>query len=131
MESVRVELDGHMYWDIKEEITHRESRQIAKVSQTASFKLLKELEKDGINVNKAITEDTTAKKNGASPVGLMPEAEDLLLLLGTVGWSFPEPINAETVVSRGRRHVKKVLATMIKQYELGETEEQRNFTVAS
>jgi hypothetical protein len=47
----------------------------------------------------------------------LPEEENMMLLVATVGWSWAEQVNEETILDREENYTEQVLEAMRHRYE--------------
>ena len=112
---VRVKLSGGGWWDIKAFLTRADRKKVNRLERT----WIKT--RDDLSPTE-IAADPRAALMFDSANADVDARDDLLLELGTVGWSFDQPFSVEEADKLEDEVVEKVLAKMTELYLKAEAE---------
>ena len=116
---MRISFDDGNWWDIKDWLTRRDRLAIRNASQDSAIQLMERFTKMGIDMDsfqrtqQQLPEGTQKKLE----VEAMPEEENTMLLVATVGWSWADQVNEETILDREENYTEQVLEAMRHRYE--------------
>ena len=116
---MRISFDDGNWWDIKDWLTRRDRLAIRNASQDSAIQLMERFTKMGIEMDQfqrtqqQLPEGTQKKLE----VEAMPEEENTMLLVATVGWSWAEQVTEETILDRQENYTEQVLEAMRHRYE--------------
>jgi hypothetical protein len=116
---VRISFDDGNWWDIKDWLTRRDRLAIRNANQDSAIRLMERFTKMGIDMDmfqktqQQLPEGTQKKLE----VEAMPEEENTMLLVATVGWSWSDPVNEEAILDREEQYTEQVLEAMRHRYE--------------
>ena len=116
---MRISFDDGNWWDIKDWLTRRDRLAIRNASQDSAIQLMERFTKMGIDMDQfqrtqqQLPEGTQKKME----VEAMPEEENTMLLVATVGWSWADQVNEETILDREEHYAEQVLEAMRHRYE--------------
>jgi hypothetical protein len=114
MESIRVALSSDNWWDIKSELTRGDKRHVDREVESSAFQTLSRIEESGLTIEKI--QEMSSSRNSSDQRSWGSEEEEAYLLRCSVSWSFPDPVNAETIGERSNKDVERVLAKMRELY---------------
>lgn len=117
----RIELSDGNWWEIQPFLTYRMRRRINEMSRRSGLAFIKELQDAGLDMD-SMTAGRTAP---TVQTDWMPEQEDAALLVGTVAWSYNQPVSEDSIGARDDREVQKVLRVMKGLYHLLELPEEQ------
>ena len=117
------------WWEIKCALTRGDRRKVDAHVQVQAFQYVQQLK--SLNVSM----DELRKMAGNAPVvegadsrpSSSPDEDDMLLVVGTVAWSFPEPISLESVSMRSESDANRILARMHVLYAAPSEATLKNF----
>lgn len=105
---VRIELGNGQWWDIKPRLTRGARKAVNRVVRS------------WITIRDTTAESLTADPETAVQIDPakvdIDSRDDMLLKLGTVGWSFPQAFSLEAVDDFPDEYVEKVLTEMRSRY---------------
>ena len=116
---MRITFDDGNWWEIKDWLTRRDRLAIRNANQDSAIKLMERFTKMGIEMDQfqrtqqQLPEGTQKKLE----VEAMPEEENTMLLVATVGWSWAEQVTEETILDRQENYTEQVLEAMRHRYE--------------
>ena len=130
----KVDLGQGQWWELKPKLSHGDYRKVEK----AGFQTVREMAPIMKDLNFSTEElqkmqDRRADQravdsehaNGVAPApDLSSDQEDVQLLCATVGWSFPEDVNAESIAQRDGDQVQVMLAKCRELYRKRSADER-------
>ena len=124
---MRIELPGGGWWDIKDDLTVGDEEYIEEAESEESHRSMSRFQASGIELGSLMT--TGGARDGkptteAAKVTLVKK--NATVLVGTVGWSFPEPVSGESLRERTKRDRDTVWNAMVRLHGLDETQEAAN-----
>ena len=128
VETFRVELKPSAWWEIKDRLTRGDRRRIDEYVQNRALQYVASLKASGVPLD-----DLRAMAGEGTPRSSSPDEEDMMLLVGTVAWSYPDPITMDNVKARWDDDAETVLEAMRARYHLrrNEPEESRKNGIAT
>ena len=127
-ETFRVELKPDAWWEIKERLTRGDRRRIDEYVQTQALRYVGALKASGVPLD-----DLRAMAGDGQARSASPDEDDIMLVVGTVSWSFADPITMEGIKARWDEDAEAVLEAMRARYHIrrNETEESRKNGIAT
>lgn len=110
--TVRIDLPGGEWWEVKAHLTRRDRRAIANQSRLAHLRIMGEIERAGIDLTRtrqAATEAIADDPPAASDDTWSEEEEDAILVQVTTGWSYSDPVTPESILDQDADVVEMVL----------------------
>ena len=116
METEIVQLPSGGSWTIKNRLTRGDRRRIDQHVQDLALSQMDHIKKLGMEPEelRRLAGDTPSVRTAN------PDEDDMMLLVGTVSWSFPESISLESVQARDEPDCDLVLSVMRELYQRSE-----------
>jgi len=127
MDTERLTTPDDSWWDVKLRLTRGDRRKIDTRVQRAAFSYMGVLKAEGMAIEELRAMATDPNSDDGQRTPSNPDEDDMMLLVGTVAWSYADEITEATISERFDEHTDIVLAWMHKHYNASRTEEaQKN-----
>ena len=105
------------WWEIKEHLTRGDRRKIDRHSQEIAIGSVNQMKAAGVDI--AELQNLTPREDRANP-----DEDDMMLVVGTIAWSWDEPVTLESVYERDEAATEIVLERMKNLYQTRSTAER-------
>jgi hypothetical protein len=125
MDTERLIMPDGSWWDVKLRLTRGDRRKIDTTVQKAAFAYMGALKTEGMTIEELRVMSTDPNSGDGPATGNNPDEDDVMLLVGTIAWSYDEDITDSGISERFDDHTDIVLAWMHDHYNASRTSEAR------